>query len=249
MKKLRDYSPLAKFILMLSVIASAYLTDSLYILFSLIVLQGFAASREGAWRTYGKTMLALTVGALTLTLFQIFSIDEGTTVFTLIPSLGIGSVTDLGIHDSLMMSVRMMASVGVIPLMVALTPSPQIISLVSGTFGLSPSYTCVLITALRFIPTFGERMGKVMQAEACRGYRADTANPFRKIGMILRLSLPLLVTCVRDVDSLTLSLEARGFDPESKTKPERIKPQSIEYVALVIALLAVASLAAGRLIG
>jgi energy-coupling factor transport system permease protein len=76
-----------------------------------------------------------------------------------------------------------------------------------------PAYTCVLITALRFIPTFGERMGKVLEAEACRGYRADTANPFRKIGMILRLSLPLLVTCVRDVDSLALSLEARGFSP------------------------------------
>ncbi len=78
---------------------------------------------------------------------------------------------------SLLMSLRMVASVGVIPLAVALTPSTQIVSLVSGTFRLSPAYTCVLITALRFIPTFGERMGKVLEAEACRATAPTPPTP------------------------------------------------------------------------
>jgi energy-coupling factor transport system permease protein len=237
-KRLRDFSPLGKFILMLAVIACTYLTDRLILIAGLIVLQGIVAWTSGAGRVYRTTLLALAVGALTLTLFQIFSISEGATVFTLIPPLGFGRVTDKGLQMSLLMSLRMVSSVGVISLVVALTPSTQIVSLVSGTFRLSPAYTCVLITALRFIPTFGERMGKVLEAEACRGYRADTANPFRKIGMILRLSLPLLVTCVRDVDSLALSLEARGFSPDSRTRPVTIKPDAFELTVLGCALVA-----------
>lgn len=231
-KRLRDFSPLVKFILMLSVIACVYLTDRPAAIAVLVAAQGIVAWTNGVGKVYRTTLLALAVGAVTLTLFQIFSISEGRTIFMIIPSLGLGRVTDRGLQMSLLMSLRMVASVGVIPLAVALTPSTQIVSLVSGTFRLSPAYTCVFITALRFIPTFGERMGKVLEAEACRGYRADTANPFRKIGMILRLSLPLLVTCVRDVDSLALSLEARGFSPDSKTRPAAIKPDGFELAVL-----------------
>jgi energy-coupling factor transport system permease protein len=236
-RSLRGFSPIVKFILMLAVIACVYLTDSLVLIAALIAVQGIVALVGGIGKVYRTTLLALSVGAVTLTLFQIFSISEGSTVFTLIPPLGFGRVTDRGLQMSLLMSLRMVASVGVIPLAVALTPSTQIVSLVSGTFRLSPAYTCVLITALRFIPTFGERMGKVLEAEACRGYRADTANPFRKIGMILRLSLPLLVTCVRDVDSLALSLEARGFSPDSKTRPAAIKPDGFELAVLGCAVV------------
>lgn len=247
-KRLRDFSPLGKFLLMLIVIACTYLTDNLIIIAGLIALQGIVAMTSGAGRVYRMTLIALAVGAVTLTLFQIFSISEGQTIFMIIPSLGFGRVTDKGLQLSILMSLRMVSSVGVIPIVVALTPSTQIVSLVSGTFRLSPTYSCVLITALRFIPTFGERMGKVLEAEACRGYRADTANPFRKIGMILRLSLPLLVTCVRDVDSLALSLEARGFSPESKTRPTAIKPTGFEFVVLGCAAIAMGTMAAiGRI--
>jgi len=244
LKRLRDFSPLTKFLLMFIVIACAYLTDDPIVIAGLIVLQGIVAWSGGVGKVYRTTLLALSVGAITLTLFQIFSISEGSTVFTIIPPLGFGRVTDKGLQMSLLMSLRMVSSVGVIPLVVALTPSTQIVSLVSGTFRLSPAYTCVLITALRFIPTFGERMGKVLEAEACRGYRADTANLFRKIGMILRLSLPLLVTCVRDVDSLALSLEARGFSPDSKTRPAAIKPDGFELAVLGCVVFAAGGLLA-----
>lgn len=247
MKGIRAYAPITKFIAMLVVIACAYLTDSLAVLGGLILFQALVAFSSGVGRVYRTTLLALLVGAATLILFQIFGIREGRTIFTLLPPLGWGSVTDVGLRESGLMAVRMIASVGSVPLMVALTPSTQIVSLVSGTFRLSSAYTCMLVTALRFIPTFGERMGMVLQAEASRGYRADTGNPFRRIGMVLRLSLPLLVTCVRDVDALALSLEARGFDPNGTQRPKGIAPSAGEYGVMACALAVAALLLAFRL--
>ena len=249
MRRLKDFAPITKFALLLAVIACAYLSKGPWPVAALIGAQAFTAVLGGAGRVYRTTLLALLVGALTLTLFQIFFIPDGQTVFFLVPPLRWGRVTDVGLSVSLLMSLRMIASVGAIPLLVAFTPSTQLVSLISGTFRLPPSYTCMLVTALRFIPTFGERMGQVLQAEACRGYRADTANVFRKIGMVLKLSLPLLVTCVRDVDNLSLSLEARGFDPESRTRVEPILPSSGEWAVLAAAFGVVTLFTAARLLG
>jgi energy-coupling factor transporter transmembrane protein EcfT len=64
--------------------------------------------------------------------------------------------------------------------------------------------------------------------------------------MVLRLSLPLLVTCVRDVDSLALSLEARGFTPGSKARPRHIPMKASEYALVLAALLAMTLFIAAR---
>jgi energy-coupling factor transport system permease protein len=107
-----------------------------------------------------------------------------------------------------------------------------VVSLVSGTFRLPGAYSIMLVTALRFIPTFGDRMRQVLQAEAARGYNTETGNPLRKVGMILRLSLPLLVSCARDVDTLSLSIETRGFDPRSTARP-RVVPVTVGDLVLL----------------
>ncbi|HNQ97542.1 MAG TPA: energy-coupling factor transporter transmembrane component T, partial [Treponemataceae bacterium] len=94
----------------------------------------------------------------------------------------------------------------------------------------------MLVIVLRFIPTFGERMRQVLQAEAARGYNVESGNPFRKIGVILRLSLPLLISCARDVDTLALSIETRGFDPRNTTRPRRIPPTRGDALVLILCL-------------
>jgi hypothetical protein len=61
---------------MLAVIACVYLTDSLVLIAALIAVQSLVAWTSGAGRVYRTTLLALAVGAVTLTLFQIFSIQK-----------------------------------------------------------------------------------------------------------------------------------------------------------------------------
>ena len=186
----RDMAPLLKFACMLSCVAAAYLARDARAILAVVLVEGTVAAAFGVFRAFRLTILALLVGALTLCLFQIFTIGEGTVVFYLVPPLKLGAVTDAGLSACLVMAARMVASVASIPLMLSLTSQTHVVSLVSGNFRLPGAYSIMLVTALRFIPTFGERMKMVLQAEASRGYTVDSGNPIRKIGMVLRLSLP-----------------------------------------------------------
>ena len=230
----REMAPSIKFVIMLGFIAATYLTENLALITLIIAFEGLIALGSGVFRTFRITLIALLFGALTLCLFQIFTIAEGTVIFYVFPFWKAGAITDTGLESCLVLSLRMIASVGAIPLMLSLTSQTQVVSLISGDFRLPGAYSIMLVTALRFIPTFGDRMRMVLQAEASRGYNTETGNPFRKTGMILRLSLPLLVSCVRDVDTLALSIETRGFDPRSSIRPRRIAPVAGDFIPLFL---------------
>jgi energy-coupling factor transport system permease protein len=234
-------APILKFVAMLGFIAATYLTDNLALICAIIALEGVIAVASGVARAFRATLIALLFGALTLCLFQIFTIDEGRVVFYAIPFARAGAITDVGLQSCLVLALRMVASVASIPLMLSLTSQTQVVSLISGNFRLPGAYSIMLVTALRFIPTFGDRMRMVLQAEASRGYNTESGNPLRKIGMILRLSLPLLVSCARDVDTLALSIETRGFDPASKIHPRCVKPVAGDYALLSLCLALQAS--------
>ncbi len=240
----RTMAPILKFAAMLACIAATYLTRNLALIALIIAVEGIIAVASGVGRTFAITILALLFGALTLCVFQIFTVTEGSVAFYAIPPLKIGGVTDVGLTSCLTLAFRMIASVASIPLMISLTSQSQIVSLVSGDFRLPGSYAVMLVTALRFIPTFGDRMRMVLQAEASRGYDTQTGNPFKKVGMILRLSLPLLVSCVRDVDTLSLSIETRGFDPRASVRPRRIPPSFADALPLAIAVIPLAAIVA-----
>jgi energy-coupling factor transport system permease protein len=237
-------APILKFFAMLAFIAATYLTENLALIALIIAFEGIIAAATGVFRAFRVTFLALLFGALTLCAFQIFTVTDGVTVFYLFPFWKAGAITDVGLNSCLVLALRMIASVASIPLMLSLTSQSQVVSLISGDFRLPGAYSIMLVTSLRFIPTFGDRMRMVLQAEASRGYNTETGNPFRKIGMILRLSLPLLVSCVRDVDTLSLSIETRGFDPRSKVRPKRIRPEAGDFIPLAIVVLALAAIVA-----
>lgn len=249
MRNPKDMAPILKFIACMGFIVAAYVVSQLPLLLALILAQALIALLCGVFRPYRLTLLTLLFAALTLCLFQIFTITEGQTAFYLFPFWKAGRVTDVGLHECLVLSLRMIASVGAIPLMLSITSQSQIVSLISGSFRLPSAATIMFVTALRFIPTFGERMRMVLQAEASRGYHADSGNPLRKVAMVMRMSLPLLVSCARDVDTLALSLETRGFDPANKVRPRTIAPKAGDFLHLSACLAVQASVVlVGRII-
>jgi len=94
--------------------------------------------------------------------------------------------------------------------------------------------------ALRFIPTLIEETQRIMNAQASRGVDLENGTLKEKVMAILALIVPLFVSAFDRADQLANAMEARGYDPQKKrTRYKVLKMQSIDYVAMAMAVLVV----------
>ncbi len=77
--------------------------------------------------------------------------------------------------------------------------------------GLPYRYGFALITALRLVPVFEQEGQIVYQAQLARGVRYDVRSPRRFLTLARQFFVPLLVSALGKVDSLTVSMEGRCF--------------------------------------
>lgn len=102
-------------------------------------------------------------------------------------------------------------------------------------------YAFTFTTALRFVPLFTQEMNAIMEAQAARGVAFDTANPLRKLRLMLPLCIPLLVTSVSKTDAAALAAEQRGFYLRGRNNSYKRYPLTridVAALAVCIALLA-----------
>ncbi|WP_134670495.1 energy-coupling factor transporter transmembrane component T family protein [Halorussus marinus] len=88
--------------------------------------------------------------------------------------------------------------------------------IVSGLRGLGVPYAfCFALgTALRLFPTFLGATGTVKQAQEARGLDLSAGGPLQRMRNYIPLLIPVLMTAVRNVNSQSMALEARGFDTD-----------------------------------
>jgi energy-coupling factor transport system permease protein len=102
--------------------------------------------------------------------------------------------------------------------------------------GLPYRYGFVLITALRMAPIFEIEGNTVYQAQLTRGVKYDVRTPRKFITLARQLILPLLVSALRKVDELAVSMEGRCFGKYS-TRTYRRTPGYTGWDILALALL------------
>jgi len=67
-------------------------------------------------------------------------------------------------------------------------------------------------TALRLFPTLLSATGTVRQAQEARGHDVAARSPIRRIRNYVPLLIPVFMTAIRNVQTQSMALEARGFD-------------------------------------
>ena len=73
-------------------------------------------------------------------------------------------------------------------------------------------YGFALVTALRLIPVFETEATTVYQAQLVRGVRYDAyQGPRRTFALLRQFMLPMLISALRKVDALAISMEGRMF--------------------------------------
>ena len=100
-------------------------------------------------------------------------------------------------------------------------------------------YAFTLTTAIRFIPVFADSLSGIMEAQTARGVAFDTKNPFKKLGLILPLCMPLLISSVGRIHDTAAAAEMRGFTlrtRESQSRRYTFKSGDL-FAALIAAAL------------
>jgi len=102
-------------------------------------------------------------------------------------------------------------------------------------------YAFTFSSTVHFIPVFLNDMSGIMEAQTARGVEFDQGGIFKKIGLMMPLCVPLLVSSVRKTNSAAIAAEVRGFNLRTRASGYKDYPIAgidAAALALTLALLA-----------
>lgn len=92
--------------------------------------------------------------------------------------------------------------------------------------------------ALRFIPTILEETQRIIKAQKSRGVDLEEGSLKEKIGAIISLLIPLLISSFQRSEELSDAMEARGYDPSAKrTRYRLLKFKRVDLISSIIGML------------
>lgn len=102
-------------------------------------------------------------------------------------------------------------------------------------------YAFAVTQSIHFIPCFMNDMYDIMEAQKARGVDFDTKNVFRKIGLIVPLCVPLLISSVKKTNSAAVAAKLRGFELRTRERCFYVPSFSVIDVLFLFAGAAVAT--------
>ncbi len=230
-------NPITKLFLTIVICAAAFITDSLIFLLVLLALDlaiGFIAGVPKKTVSILKGLLKI---AAFLFVLQALLTRRGEPVLWII--------TDEGLLTAGKVVLRLMVACMPLALVLAVTKISDLANALVQVLHMPYKYAFTLTTAIRFIPQFLEEMGDIMEAQTARGVEFDSAKGLKKLGMMLPLCAPLLISSVRRSEQTAVAAEVRGFHLRSTASGYKKYPfLLIDMLAFLVccALLAAAIL-------
>ncbi|OIQ58596.1 energy-coupling factor transporter transmembrane protein EcfT [Moorella thermoacetica] len=239
---LHELNPLTKIAWSLAVITVAFVFQQPLPLLGLWASVLAVALAGKVLKEILPAIRGLLIFAAIFILFQIFLIQEGNTVFTLLPGSGFGRVTDVGLTACTMLALRMLAMTSTIPVLLATTPPKDMIVAFVEKLRVPYVYALMLVTSLRFIPTLQEELGLIIQAQRARACDLESRNIFRRLRAIVPLALPLLLMSVQRARTMAISMETRGFGAGPRTSLRTSTFQTLDLGVIAGCLFLTAAL-------
>jgi energy-coupling factor transporter ATP-binding protein EcfA2/energy-coupling factor transporter transmembrane protein EcfT len=184
---------------------------------ALLVVLVLAATLGGVDLRRGRFFGLAVWSATFLLLLQALFYRQGETLVHLWPFAGgRWPVTDAGVLRGVRVGARFLVIVLSSQAFV-LSTDPGALAYALMRAGLPYRFGFALVTALRLVPIFRTEATTVYQAQLVRGVRYDAlrghlGHALRRAFLLLRqLMLPLIISALRKVDALAVSMEGRQF--------------------------------------
>ena len=226
-------NPVTKIFLTIIICAAAIITNHLWFLAALLVVDLLIGIIAGVADRTWNIFRGLLKIAVFLFILQILVIRQGTPVFWII--------TDTGLLTAAKVVLRLVIVCIPLALVLAVTRISDLTNSLVQVLHLPYKYAFTLSTAIRFIPQFLEEMAGIMEAQTARGVAFDKAKGLKKFSMILPLCAPLLISSVRKTDLTAAAAEVRGFRLRTRASGYKQYPfTAVDLGALVFCLLLLA---------
>ena len=178
-----------------------------------IVFIGFRVSKVPIRLTKGRTKF-IVIFSVVLFLVQVLVTKNGILLGFIIPQIGgfgpIFPITDFGIVRGFAISSRFLLLFFSSMLFVSVT-DPTLLAHSLTRFRIPYRYSFSLIIALRFLPLFDLENHTVRMAQKSRGITPEVTGLRKIIRTVQYTFFPLLVSALSRVDSLSMSMDGRGF--------------------------------------
>ena len=201
----------ALIILMVGIIV--YPSWQLSIALLLIVFIGFRIARVPVRLTKGRTRFVIIFSVLLL-LVQVLVTTNGTLIGFIVPQIGdFGPhfpITDFGVVRGLAIASRFLLLIFSSMLFVSVT-DPTLLAHSLTRLRIPYRYSFSLVIALRFLPLFDLENHTVRMAQKSRGITPEVTGLRKIIRTVQYTFFPLLVSALSRVDSLSMSMDGRGF--------------------------------------
>jgi energy-coupling factor transport system permease protein len=205
---LHRLNPLTKMIAAIALCAACFVSANPLFVVGILVVSLLLAYSAGIFRRALRMVTALVKFSILLFVVQVLVIRDGRALFSILPGL---TITDQGVMFSLLFVLRMIAATLPLAVMLSVTQISDLSGMLVEKLRVPYKYVFALTTSMRFIPIFTAEAGDIMAAQTSRGVDFDTRNIFRKIRLVLPLSVPLLISSVERIDRGAISAELRGF--------------------------------------
>ena len=191
----------------LTVFAVTSLTGEI-ILFSFLLFAYALAGLSPVF--FARKLRFIVVFGLLIFLIQVLAVKEGVVLWQHDLGTVTLSVWSEGVFGGLSIMLRFVNIIASSYLFVATTdPNRLAYSLMQA--GMPYRFGFMLITALRFIPVFQLELEQVKNAQMAKGIEMEGLSPRKLLRAVRYLLVPLVVSALSRVDSLTISMESRAF--------------------------------------
>lgn len=232
---LHRLNPLVKLAMAFLLCVASFASSNLVVLSLLLAAEVGMGFVGGIGRKTLKILAGLAGVCAFLFVLQVLFIRGGVPVFLF--------ATDEGLRTAALVAMRLMAATLPLVLMLTLTPLNDVSGALVKQARMPYPYAFALTTALKFVPVFLADMSAIMEAQTARGVEFDTANPFRKLKLMMPLAMPLLISSVGRTDQAAMAAEVRGFslrDRSSSVKDYRVSALDALAIALAVAAIVTA---------
>ena len=240
---LHKMHPLVKIFVSILICASSFCSSNLYYLIGIIVFNILMAI-VGNDGLRGNGLLRRTLGILKglikmsifLFILQVLVIRDGDPLFT----IGSFPITEKAVKNGLFLVLRLMGATLPLSILISVTNLNDLSNTMVKYLHIPYKYAFTFTSAIRFIPVFSKEMSGIIESQQARGVDFEIKNPFKKMGMILPLCFPLLLSSVRKIEATSTAAELRGFYLRTRkccTKSYKVHFRDIAFILIGGALL------------